>query len=191
MYVIIGPNTNNIETAVAQALAPFDEDRAVRPYKLHLSASTVTAMAKYYNIPETDLAGLIAKMSDWLGDAGGNDHLGLYARCSHNPDGKWDWYQIGGRFNGRISGDCRSDDARGIDHNMVPVSDLIAAPDFAARVPAVVVTPYGEWIARSVFVTTSAGWHVRDVPRRRWRERVRRILKAFPNHRVVCVDAHH
>jgi len=191
VYVFIGPNTKNIEAAVARAMSPFDENRAVRPYKLYLSASTVTAISRHYDIPDTDYAGIIARMCDWFGFSGGKDQIGLFARCPHNPDGKWDWYEIGGRFNGRISGDDRPTDAPIIDHNTAQTADLIASPDFEERLPAAIVTPHGEWIAQSVFVSSMSGWHVREETRCRWRERCRRILKSFPDHRVVCIDAHH
>lgn len=193
VYVII-KTTGNIETAVAHALAPFDEDRAVRPYKLHLSANSVAEMARHYNIPETDHAGLIAKMNDWLGYSGGKDHLGFYAMSSNNPDGKWDWYEIGGRFNGRIRGieiPRPEHSPVSIDANTISASELLQSGTLSKRLPFAVVTPHSLWIERTSFISTSTGWYVREEKIRSWQQRISRILRTFLDHRVVCVDAHY
>lgn len=192
VYVIIGKN-GNIESLVAKAMHPFDEDLKVTPYRLHLSASTITAMAQHYQLPETDHAALRKKMPDWMGRRGGKDHLGIYALCTYNPIGKWDWYQIGGRWSGRIRDIQRSNPYQptsDIEANTDRASELLQSHDFSARLPDAIVTPHAEWIEQSSFVVTMSGWYVREEPRRRWQQRVRRILRTFVDHRVVCVDAH-
>lgn len=192
VYVII-ENTDNIETAVTRALAPFDDARQVKPYKLRLFASTIMAMSRHYNIPESDHQRLSEKMRDWLGDPGGQDRLGLHALCSHNPDGKWDWYEIGGRFNGCIRGRWRPRSFAkkpDLQSNSLSSSILLRAKDFPKRTPFALVTPLGEWIERSSVVSTTSGWYVREVPKSAWSRRVRMILRKFPDQRIVCVDAH-
>ena len=192
VYVIIGKN-GDTESLVAKAMHPFDEDLKVTPSKLHLSASTITAMAQHYQLAVTDHEELLEKMPDWMGEPGGKDHLGLYALCSHNPDGKWDWYEIGGRYNGRIRAiQCPRpfQPTPDIETNTLTTSELLRSHDFSERLPHAVVTPHSEWIERSSFVSTLSGWYVREEPRRRWQQRVRRILRTFADHRVVCVDAH-
>ena len=195
IYVIIGPNTNtdtdtnDIESAVAKALAPFDEALTVAPYKVHLSSSGIRAMAEHYKVPETNLKQLAGKMQDWMRCRGGIDELGLFASLTSNPDGKWDWYEIGGRWDGLITGRKRpnSDVLR---NNSIRASTLLRARDFSARIPFSIVTPTGEWVERSTFETTSTGWYTRETPTDVWTAHVRRILAAFPMFRVVCVDTH-
>lgn len=192
VYVIIG-NKGDIPTLVAKTLSPFDGKRQVRPYKLHLSASTITAMAKHYGLSETDLKALAKKLPDWMGAPGGVDWLGLYARMTENSDGKWDWYEIGGRWNGSIRGRHPPRpyvSSVPVELNTTVASDLLAARNFVGRLPFAIVTPLGEWIERSTVVTDSRGMYLREESPALWRKRVARILRTFARHRVVCVDAH-
>lgn len=189
IYVLITGKTHNIASLVDQALAPFDEDWFVPPHKLHLSESCIRAMAAHYKLPESDLNRLAVNMQDWMRCEGGVDDLGLFAIQTCNPDGKWDWYEIGGRWNGFITG-RKQPNGDVIRNNSIPASRLLATRDFAKRLPHGIVTPTGEWIERSTFVTTLAGWYRRETPDDVWCQRVRRILEAFPKHRVVSVDVH-
>lgn len=77
-----------------------------------------------------------------------------------------------------------------IHNNSIRASTLLRSKNFAKRLPAGIVTPTGEWVEHSALVTTSSGWYLRETPADVWCNRVRRILEAFPKHRVVCVDVH-
>ena len=146
-------------------------------------------MAEHYKIPATDLQKLAEKMPDWRGVPGGVDELGLFAISTSNPDGKWDWYEIGGRWDGFIKGRKRpSTDT--IRNNIIRASTLLKSQNFAKRIPAGIVTPTGQWVERTLLITTSSGWYLRETPEDVWCNQVRRILKAFPTHRVVGVDIH-
>lgn len=189
IYVLINGEQDYIESSVDAALEPFDEALEVPPYKDRLSHSSIRFMAEQYKIAATDLHALAGKMSDWRGVPGGVDELGLFAICTSNPDGKWDWYEIGGRWNGFIKGKKRPNKDL-IRNNCIVASTLLKSPDFCKRLPAAIVTPSGEWVAHTSVITTSSGWYVRETPEKVWCNRVRSILEAFPRHRVVCVDAH-
>lgn len=189
VYVIIGPDTNDIETAIAKALAPFDEELTVPPYKLHLSETAIRAMAEHYKLPETDFKQLAGRMQDWMCCPGGVDELGLFAIQTGNPIGKWDWYEIGGRWDGLITGRKRpTNDV--LRNNCIRAATLQRARDFAKRLPFAIVTPTGEWVEHSTFVTTFTGRYMRETPVTEWSAHVRRILDAFPTFHVVCVDTH-
>jgi hypothetical protein len=190
VYVIIGP-TGDSETLVNEALAPFDEAITVKPYKLHILPSGARAIAEHYHLPETDLRALAKKIPDWMHCRGGVDRLGLFAMKNYNADGRWDWYEIGGRWHGFIHGpSLKSVRSKEGDDNLIAVSDLLAAPDFRDRLPHDVVTPTGEWVTRSEVVNTYSGWYCKEYPEATWYARVLRILQTFPGHRVVCVDIH-
>lgn len=193
VYVIITGPQEDTEQLVAQALAPFDEELLVAPYQLHLSNSGLRAMAEHYRLPETHLEALASKMPDWMGSLGGCDELGLFAIRTANPNAKWDWYEIGGRWNGRITGRRSEPGPRSADligDNSLLAGDLLACPDFAERLPAAVVTPTGQWVEQSTFVWSSNGWYRNTDTEREWSDIVRRILKSYPLHRVVSVDVH-
>lgn len=192
LYVLI-PSSMDVVHGVTRALEPFDENLAVRPYKMHMTAGTVAAMADYYKIPKSELKRLAKKLHDWTGSPGGVDRLGLYVRSTYNPDGKWDWYTIAGRWDGYIIGDQRPlkfGDAVCVERNTLLASQLSSLPGFADRLPDAVLTPIGDWIERSTVVISANEWHVREASESSWQKRIRRILRAFADHRVVCVDIH-
>ena len=104
VYVLIGPDTHtDIRTLVAQAMAPFDENRTVPLYKLRLPESGVRAIAEHFKLPATDLDAIAFKLPQWMGYCGGVDEFGLYMAVNRNPDAKWDWYEIGGRWDGYLT----------------------------------------------------------------------------------------
>jgi hypothetical protein len=192
IYVLItGPNTQT-EEFVAEALAPFDGNLEVPPYKLHLSHSGVRAIAGHFGLPESDLESIARKMPDWMGCAGGVDDLGLFASRTSNPNGKFDWYQIGGRWDGKITGKAGAKRPKHdvLARNCLLSSALLAAADFERRIPHGVVMPTGEWVERTTFVSTGDGWYSRETADPHWCDHFRRILAAFPKHQVVCVDVH-
>lgn len=187
VYVLIDPNTNNIEAAVARALAPFDESLQLRPYKLHLNRSATEQMAKHYGLKANDLKSLVPKVSEWVGGVGGIDNFGLFSTRTDNPHAKWDWFEIGGRWNGYLKGRVpRSSDTESavIENNSAPVSSLLRNQKLASRLPAAIVTPTGQWVEKDSFLTTSYGWFVAERTRREWLLAVRRILAASPQHVV-------
>ncbi len=189
IYVFITGSEQDTESLVEVALDPFNEAHDVPPYKDHLSRSCIRYMAEHYKLLATDLQKLAEKMPDWRGVPGGIDELGLFAICTSNPVGKWDWYEIGGRWDGFITGRKRpSTDI--IRNNSICASTLVNVRDFAKRIPDGIVMPTGQWVERTSLVTTSSGWYVRETPEDVWCNRVRRILKACPDHRVVGVDIH-
>jgi hypothetical protein len=184
VYVFIGQKTNSIPRSVAEALAPFNEALQVRPYKVHLNHSIVQMMAKHYGLKISDQQALIDKIPEWVGGTGGVDHIGLFAEKRDNPRGKWDWYEIGGRWMGYVAGRDRTA------CDVLPARKLLQDKKLSSRLPAALVTPTGEWVEKDTFTTTPFGWFVAERTDRDWLLTVQRILTAFPDHLVVCVDVH-
>lgn len=108
---VIVDNVTNVEKAVAEVLAPYDENMIVEPYiyktKAELIANGKARKEKYSK--ETDIQDymkpyLEATIDEELYeleiedleedelDADGNE------LSTYNPKSKWDWWQIGGRF---------------------------------------------------------------------------------------------
>lgn len=180
-FVIIGKD-DDPETAVTRALEPFDEALEVKPYRRYLDASDIQHMAAHYGLPPTDLPGLARKMQDWWTCEGGVDARGLYAVTTLNPDGKWDWYEIGGRWHRYIPG------SRG---NVIGARTLLRSRHLRKCLPYYLLTPDGRWL-ESAF-----GWRIGPpktpadrLADRRWFALVRRVLKEFSDRKVVCVDIH-
>jgi hypothetical protein len=120
------------------------------------------------------------------------DQWGLFYWTRFNPDGRWDWYVIGGRWDGYIHGQQTNHDPFDENlalHNVVTTEELLATK-LTDRLPHGVVTPTGQWIACSEVIHNSHGFYFREVKTDTWQRQVRRVLKAFPRHRVVCVDVH-
>jgi hypothetical protein len=177
-YVIVGKNTN-IKQAVAKALAPFDEARTVKPWKRCLAPDEIAAMAKCFGLRPDDLDALAAKMPDWNGGTGRVDGKRLFALLTYNRDGKWDWFQIGGRWAGLLPNDSMT--CRAL-HRSRKLQDLL---------PHDFVTPDGKWHAGARFIRT--GWCTGLIVHRskgNWLQQFRAALASYPDHRVVCVDRH-
>lgn len=172
-FVII-PHDADPESAVEASLAPFDEDLDVEPYRDYLDADEIRRMAEHYGIPATDLPALRERLPDWRGREGGIDDRGLYVITTYNRDGRWDWHEIGGRWNRFIPG---SHD------NVISVPALLKKRRLSRCLPYYVVTPDGRWVEQPF--TDAQREH--DSP---WFAQVRDSLAPYPDHKVVCVDIH-
>jgi len=82
-------------------LDPYSENLEVDAYKIYPDEEDLKRMAENYQISVTDIATLCEKMEDWLGREGYIDEFGkLYYLSTYNPDSKWDWHSLGGRWTG-------------------------------------------------------------------------------------------
>jgi hypothetical protein len=142
-YVIVGKNTN-IKQEVAMSMVPFNESRTVAPWKRYPAPDEIAAMATCFGLHPGDLNALATKMADWNGGTGGVHGKRLYVLLTYNPDGKWDWYAIGGRRSGLLRNDSMTCCALLRSHTL---------PDL---LPHDFLTPNGKWHARARFVRT--GW---------------------------------
>ncbi|OIO55437.1 hypothetical protein AUJ46_01290 [Candidatus Peregrinibacteria bacterium CG1_02_54_53] len=180
-FVIIGQN-DDPEAAVARALEPFDENLDVEPYRDYFDASDIQRMATHYGLPPTDLAGLARKMRDWRGGEVGVDARGLYAVSTYNPDGMFDWYEIGGRWNGYIRGSKR---------NAITARALHRSRHLPQCLPYYLVTPDGRWLESESRLRWGSPETAADRRAdRRWHAQVRRVLKQYSDCKVICVDIH-
>src|SRR5262249_37176096 len=133
--VVIVPGTtapDQIEDTVSRLLAPYDENLRVHPHKVHLNHKSIERMASHYKKSPQDLTELARSINDWTGDEGGVDEQGLYHLSTHNPQPKWDWWVIGGRWNGVIRDHPKGDGTgfnfgeqyHQLEENMLPVKSL-------------------------------------------------------------------
>lgn len=103
---VIGPDTE-------RQLAPFNEQLEVEPYRQPISSACIQRMREYYAsgdskrhpvIPiDAPISAYQPVVSDWDNWEGLDvDANGYYRISTNNQRGKWDWYQVGGRWDGRI-----------------------------------------------------------------------------------------
>jgi hypothetical protein len=109
---------------------------------------------------------------------------------TYNPDSKWDWYRIGGRWDGWITGNEQSSDHGfnfGARHETV--ANNSATTELALErntIPHAIITPDGQWRERGHM----GWWAILITENDNWDSEAREILARYPGHRVVIVDAH-
>lgn len=92
---------------------------------------------------------------------------------TYNPKSKWDWFAIGGRWDGSLNGE-----------NVAKVSEVIAQKWY----PFAIVTPDGEWHERG-----EMGWFglaMNEKLNSEWNAEVDTILAKYPDHIATVVDCH-
>lgn len=95
--VFTKPNGKTVE----ELLAPYNEELEVTPYIAKTKEEALEEIANYVDEhPEYKTMTDEEKIRDWFGykkfDKDGNPLI------TYNPNSKWDWYSIGGRFPGRL-----------------------------------------------------------------------------------------
>ena len=98
-----------VDEKVAEMLAPYDENLEVPRYKKRMSKDSVERALHHFNkkglispsgvqLPDGELTP--EEIKEWEGVEGGKDKRGYYYMSTYNPRSKWDFYQIGGRWQG-------------------------------------------------------------------------------------------
>jgi len=117
---------------------------------------------------------------------------------TYNPKGKWDWFRIGGRWDGWIQGAFRESEDSGFNsgdghtdmrHNCVSAEVYLQSiKDDENLVPFALVTPDGEWHEKA-----EMGWFGmtrNEVDECEWRDEVISLLEANPDTIAIAVDLH-
>jgi hypothetical protein len=97
-----------------------------------------------------------------------------------NPKSKWDWYVIGGRWDGWINGKETSGESA--EDNMATTEQALER----GIIPHAIVTPEGEWNERGEM----GWWAILITENEDWDAQAREILAGFPGHRLLILDAH-
>ncbi len=91
-----------------------------------------------------------------------------------NPDSQWDWWTIGGRWEGWLS-----------QTNSAPVTELLQDDD---KIPFALVTPDGQWHQRG-----EMGWFGMAFDEKAddaWAQEVHQLLQTYPDSLAVACDLH-
>jgi len=101
--------------------------------------------------------------------------IGSY-ETTYNPNSKWDWYQVGGRWDGMISKD-----------NYLPVSEYILKLKEENIGMFALVTPEGEWIEKGKM----GWWAIVSDRNENWDEIFMGVLEKYKNnHIIIQLDCH-
>jgi hypothetical protein len=104
-----------------------------------------------------------------------------------NRDGKWDWYHIGGAWNGAISGkEVAIYGKEEIEGNVIKISDFLKLVDEGKTyLPSSFIDPEGDWyepVELMDWVTLSPALPIED--------RRRKILEKYKSYYIVGIDCH-
>lgn len=88
--------------SIRDLLAPYDENLEVEPYIKYTRTQAINKMREdcpdlYQDESEDEI---FQNACDWFGCTLDDDNNLL---TTYNPHSKWDWYQVGGRFNGALT----------------------------------------------------------------------------------------
>jgi len=93
------------EALVAERLAPYDEGREGPERKVYLNEKNISDMKECYKWEDPKDSDIIDKIRDYFGcEGGGKDENGFYYLTTYNVNSKWDWWRVGGRWDGWIQG---------------------------------------------------------------------------------------
>jgi len=120
-------------------------------------------------------------------------------KSTYNPESQWDWYRIGGRWDGDlIDNQQRSENGFNFDrrhetltNNAIKIADLLTRAgddDKALYSFFAMLTPDGEWIEKG-----DMGWWGMVADEKDegvWKAQVRTVYEKFREHWVVLLDAH-
>ena len=151
-----GSNMHHVEGQTSRMLAPYDENLEMPPRE-EPCWCTVTPAA---SCSECDGSGVRLSTS--------------------NPLAKWDWWAIGGRWDGWIFGPEREaasgDECQTLENNARPLREIPL--DRVDGMPFAVITPNGQW--------HDAG----DVVPGEWHRHVKELAGRYLDHLAVAVDCH-
>ena len=112
VLVVLPKDTADVDAALGEALAPFDENMETAPRKDYIEdwQGQYGRALKYYTdhpgelTPGTDELNVAALLSEFnrttVTEETSEDGTGVmyYKMTTYNLDSKWDWYQVGGRW---------------------------------------------------------------------------------------------
>lgn len=90
------------DQSIRDLLAPYDENLEVEPYIKYTRTQAINKMREEYPNACKDMSEdeIFQEACEWYGNMVDDDGDIL---STYNPHSKWDWYQVGGRFNGALT----------------------------------------------------------------------------------------
>lgn len=198
--IIVPPGETDIEGYIALRMDTYYEHDDAEPYVYysldHAAADIAASIHRLElviarNEPMYDIDkchGILARLRATTPQQYYDERIRLHEQfddegrpiSTYNPDSKWDWYVIGGRWDGWINDRETSNES--IEDNSALVEETIARN----KIPHAVITPDGDWHERG-----EMGWFATLLTENEnWEQDVRAILAPYAGYRFVIVDAH-
>lgn len=201
--ILIPPNElHRAEGYIAVQMAPYDENKQVEPYICYdldqAAADLEREISHLERILETrephyDLDRCreqLQRLQQMTPEAGYQEFLERHETfdednnplSTYNPQSRWDWYVIGGRWDGWLND--RETSAGEIADNMAAVSQVLAEGKWTYAL----ITPDGQWHERG-----KMGWWAiaaNEKEETAWQEEQCQILEGYEDHYLVLIDAH-
>jgi hypothetical protein len=185
---------------IAKQMAPFDENTKVEPYVCfsieQAKAEIERDIRRFEQIIHTKEAGfdldkcrdIVTAMRTSTPEQRYREYVQHHEQfntqgeplSTYNPDSKWDWWVIGGRWDGWINGMTTSHTA--VSDNLASTAQVIER----GIIPHAIITPDGHWHARGQM----GWWAIQLTDNEGWVDHVREILARYPDDHLVIVDAH-
>ena len=99
---------------------------------------------------------------------------------TYNPDSKWDWWVIGGRWDGWLLDHETSGEQ--VAANMTTTEDALAR----GKIPHAIITPDGAWHEHG----RMGWWATLITENENWDTDARQLLATYPGHQFLILDAH-
>jgi hypothetical protein len=200
----------HLDSFVEAQMTPYDENTRVAPYvcysveqaraeierDIHRLSRIVEGRDAAYNLEKCreHLEALRATTPE----AKYAEYVRIHEHFNHrgepvstdNPNSKWDWYVVGGRWDGWITGNEQSSDGGynfGLQHQTV--ANNIAPTSRALErdvITHAIVTPDGHWHERGQL----GWWAALITENEHWDAQAREILAAYPGCQLLILDAH-
>lgn len=91
------------EEEIEALVAPYDEDLKVEPYFEHVDVERMVEYAKEKGVEFTNPIDLVEWWNETPGVTNEAGEIGYMS--TYNPNSKWDWYVVGGRWSGIAEND--------------------------------------------------------------------------------------
>lgn len=205
--VIVPPDTDDVEDAVENLLSQYDENEEVESYDTECWACHGTlvvtepcgtchgagfvggidnnGVSTQQECPECKGARQVSHPCDEC-------HLTGVIESTYNPNSKWDWWIVGGRWDGLVSakGQRRPSSDGGFNfepgHNSPYRNSCLVKQLKPENIPFALVTPDSVWHEKG----NMGWWGVVSNENADWNEVAHAILAAYPDHLIVGVDCH-
>lgn len=198
--IIVPPGVSDVEAFIAGQMDPYYEHSEADPYVCYSIEQARSEIERDirrleriidrqdadYNLDKC--RHILAKLRRTTPEAKYQEYIQFHENfddqgqpiATYNPDSKWDWYVIGGRWDGWINDREASGERTAA--NSAPTEQAIARE----KIPHAIITPDGQWHERGQM----GWWAVLITENEDWDSQAKQILALYPGHCVVIVDAH-
>ncbi len=187
--VLVPADTQDILRQVTDLLAPYDEKVDEVFERSYIEGEELERLAEYAGFSMEDLPHLANYVLEWTRVSFGRvDDKGLfYVR----KGGCWDYWKIGGRWDGVVQGKSRNTKGRsnyGPEHEQLQCN-ICAVKELPKNLFAwVIVTPDGEWHEGEWWKTPFGEKQMATEQAQRWRKIMWELLEHYADCIAVGID---